>query len=328
MKCGLQPVLTHHNRMKRISLAIVLALAVCSPSLADPPSVAYIFPAGAQRGTTVRFNVGGFYLHQVCSFGMIGKGVKAPKQLLRAKHTVWFEGPLIRMPASQAKENYPKDQTGKLTVDSTAELGFRRWRVWTPQGVSPTRTFVIGNLPEVVEKEVDGQPIPTAVNLPVTVNGRVFPREDIDIWTFRARKGHAYACEVMASRISSPLDSHLEVRGPDGQRVAENNDELGSDSRIKFVAPADGVYQVRIYDTQYKGLQSYVYRLTITDGPYIQSVYPLGGKAGATTEFEVDGQNVPNNKLTVNLPKSARSDYMHSAMINAPPSNLFPKGSG
>ena len=255
---------------------------------------------------------------------MIGKGVKAPKQLLRAKHTVWFEGPLIRMPASQAKENYPKDQTGKLTVDSTAELGFRRWRVWTPQGVSPTRTFVIGNLPEVVEKEVDGQPIPTAVNLPVTVNGRVFPREDIDIWTFRARKGHAYACEVMASRIGSPLDSHLEVRGPDGQRVAENNDELGSDSRIKFVAPADGVYQVRIYDTQYKGLQSYVYRLTITDGPYIQSVYPLGGKAGATTEFEVDGQNVPNNKLTVNLPKSARSDYMHSAMINATPSNLFP----
>ena len=309
--------------MLRTAVAFTLCLSLVGSLKADTPAAIYIFPAGAQRGTTVRVNVGGFYLHQICSFEMLGSGVKAPQNLIRAKKTVWFEGPLIPMPASQATENYPKDQTGKLTIEPNARLGMRRWRVWTPQGVTPTKVFVIGNLPEVVEKEVDGRPIPTSVTLPVTINGRIFPREDVDIWTFEGRKGHSYACEVMAARIGSPLDSHLEIRGPDGRRVAENTDGVGSDSRLRFVAPANGTYQVRIHDVNYRGLQQYVYRLTITNGPYIQSVYPLGARRGSTTKFEVVGQNVPANRVTVKLPKQCKQTYLHSAKFGNTPSNLF-----
>ena len=48
--------------------------------------------------------------------------------------------------------------------------------------------FVVGDLPEVIESEIDGQPIPERVSLPVTINGRIFPREDVDIWTFEVQQ--------------------------------------------------------------------------------------------------------------------------------------------
>ena len=75
-----------------------------------------------------------------------------------------------------------------------------RWRsvISTPKGCSAFSTaemmalhtaavargarakFIVGDLPEVVEDEVDGDQIPQQVTLPVTVNGRIFPRADVD----------------------------------------------------------------------------------------------------------------------------------------------------
>ena len=50
----------------------LIACACSSPLSAVPPSASYIFPAGAQRGTTVEVRVGGLYLHDGCNFEMLG----------------------------------------------------------------------------------------------------------------------------------------------------------------------------------------------------------------------------------------------------------------
>ena len=44
----------------------------------------------------------------------------------------------------------------------------------TSQGTTPLKKFVIGEFPEVIENEIDGEPIAAAVSLPVTINGRIF----------------------------------------------------------------------------------------------------------------------------------------------------------
>jgi hypothetical protein len=294
----------------RHGLSVLLVVLFTSAIVADAPTVSYIFPAGGQRGTTVTFNVGGHYLHEQCPFQMIGPGVQASLTIKRADHTTWFEGPRIPMPASQAGENYPKDQVGEVVIGKNAPLGFRRWRVWTSQGATTTRKFVIGDLPEIVEEEIDGTPVPTRVVLPVTINGRVFPREDVDCWTFEAQQGKGYTCEVMAARLGSPLDSHLELRGPDGQRLAENTDAIGLDSRISFVAPETGVYELRIHDVKFGGLQDYVYRLTITDGAYVEGVFPLGWNRGEKLELELVGQNLGAGKATVTVPAAAGPTWL------------------
>ncbi len=100
----------------------------------------------------------------------------------------------------------------------------RYGRVWTAEGAAGGLRFVVGELPEIVEKEIDGDPIPVDVALPVTINGRIFPREDVDIWAFDARKGQRIRAEVCAAKLGSPLDSHLEVYDPHGRKIAENDD--------------------------------------------------------------------------------------------------------
>jgi hypothetical protein len=286
-------------------LSLLALLACCSVMMADAPSVSYIFPAGGQRGTTVHFNVGGHYLHTECGFQMLGPGVEVSSRIKRAEKTVWFEGPLIPLPASQAGENYPKDQAGQVVIAAEAPLGIRRWRVMTSQGATATQKFIVGELPEVIEEEIDGDPIPVAVQLPITINGRIFPREDVDVWVFKAKKGRGYTCEVMAARLGSPLDSHLELRGPDGLLVADNTDTLGNDSRISFVAAKTGEYQVRIHDVQFAGLQQYVYRLTITDQPFATAVFPLGGQRGTTLKLSLLGQNLPADGISVTVAADA-----------------------
>ncbi|MEX0819742.1 MAG: PPC domain-containing protein [Pirellulaceae bacterium] len=310
--------------MRTIMLAIIAFLVPWAGlGYADAPSVSYIFPAGGQRGTTVNFHVGGHYLHDACPFQMLGPGVKASPELVRAPQTLWFEGPVIPLPDSQRKEDYPWAQNGHVSIEADAPLGFRRWRVWTSQGVTESMKFMIGDLPEIIEEEIEGDPIPTHVELPVTINGRMFPREDVDIWSFHASAGTSYTCEVMANRLGSPLDSRVAVFAPDHQLVAENVDGNGVDSFLRFTAERDGVYRVHIHDVNFDGLQHFVYRLTITDNPYIDHLYPLGGRRGTSVEFELSGQAVPGEPVSIALPETDGVLFRHQLVADGKTTNEF-----
>lgn len=278
--------------------------AALAPSivLADAPVAIYLFPAGGQRGTDVPFRLGGYDLHDGCPLEMTGQGIAASQRVEPATETVWFEGPLIPLPESQAQESYPRDQIASVAISKEAPLGFRKARVRNSQGVSNWLNFVVGDLPEIVEQEIDGAPLPVAVKLPVTINGRIFPREDVDIWSFEARAGVTYQCEVMAERFGSALDSRLSVVGPTGKVIAENEDHYGKDSLLHFTATEDGPVQVRIQDVDFGGLQHHVYRLTITDGPFIDSIYPLGGRRGSKVAFQLAGTNLPDSPVALQLP--------------------------
>jgi hypothetical protein len=268
----------------------------------------YVFPAGGQRGKTVDVRVGGLFLYKSCSFELLGPGVEASKQL-KSVRTVWFEGPLLPLPDSQQAEDYPRDMAGQVKIAADAPLGIRHGRLWTAEGAASGLKFMVGDLPEIVEQEIDGDPIPVDVQLPVTINGRIFPRQDIDIWSCSLRKGQTVSCEVCAARLGSPLDSRLEVRDPDGRVVAENDDAFGADSFVRFTAAADGKYQVRIHDVNLRGGPAFVYRLTLTSDPYLDRVYPLGGRRGSKTRPELKGQGVPAEPVEVALPVDGPRDF-------------------
>jgi hypothetical protein len=304
----------------RSTLIWFALLLGCGPVRADAPVASYIFPAGGQRGKTVDVRVGGLNLHQTCAFEMLGAGVDASKQLQRTK-TVWFEGPLLPLPESQQQEDYPKDMAGRVKVAADAPLGVRYWRLSTSQGATPARKFIVGDLPEIVEQEIDGDPVPRDVQLPVTINGRIFPREDVDIWSFPVKKGQTVCCEVWAARLGSPLDSRLEVRDPGDRVVAENDDFYGADSFVRFTAAADGKYQVRIHDVNFHGGQAYVYRLTLTAGPHVDRVYPLGGRRGSKVKFELTGQGLPKGPVEIALPASGPAAHAHRLTVSGTQTN-------
>ncbi|MCI0702407.1 MAG: hypothetical protein L0241_15095 [Planctomycetia bacterium] len=287
-----------------------------SSASANPPTASYIFPAGAQRGTSVDVRVGGLFLHDKCDFHIVGSGITHSPHLTPAKR-IWFEGPLLPIPESQQQEDYPADMQGKITVAKDAPPGERRVQVFTSQGGAGGPVFIVGELPEVIEKEIDGEPIPVPIKLPVTANGRIFPREDVDLWEFDAEAGKTVTAFVHTKSIKSPLVTRLDILDSSGKVIAEEmlHPCIRTDGSVKFTPKVSGKYRVRIRDARTLGGPAYVYRLTVTTEnvpafhypirvitPGVKEILPpqtgalappvaLHGqieKAGAVTEWKVD----------------------------------------
>jgi hypothetical protein len=312
------------TRLFKLCLSICALCALRGDSLlANPPVASYIFPAGGQKGTKVPVRVGGLFLHEKCGFDLRGNDVIASKELTRTNR-IWFEGPLLPIPESQQAEDYPADMLGRVEIGADALVGPTRGRLWTAQGAAGGLVFVVGDLPEVVEHEIDGEPIPERVSLPVTANGRIFPRDDVDLWEFVAAKGQAVTALAVGLAINSPLLPRLEILDAAGRVLAEQGPipAPGADTSVRFVAPAAGVYRVRITDARSQGGPSYVYRLTITAGPAAETVFPLGGRRGRRTEFRLTGQAVPDS-VAVALPAGTGPGTIWQSLpvsgVNTPP---------
>ncbi len=266
----------------------LFALLVCVTTVfAEPPTAMYLFPAGGQRGTSVKIHAGGLFLNKSCNFEIVGQGVSGPSVGHRTD-TPKFEGPLLPLPESQRQEDYPLAMAAEIKIAADARPGNRHVRMWTSQGVTLPLPFVVGDLPEIVEQEIDGDPIPVAVTAPVTINGRIYPREDEDIWTVKLKKGQVLSCEVVAAGIGSPLDARLEIRDAQGRKRAECRDGFRADPRMQFTAPDDGKYQVSITDYRSDGGPAFVYRLTLRiEQPQVERE-AYGDRGPRTPRVETD----------------------------------------
>jgi len=301
--------------------AIFLSASIAS---ALEPDLLYVFPAGMQRGAKTSIRVGGVNFHPGCGFQMVGAGIQATGKL-QPTETVWFEGPLLELSDSQRAEDYPRDYLSEITVAADAPLGARFCRAWTSQGVTQAVRFMVGEYPEILEQEADGEAVPVAVTLPLTINGRIFPREDIDVWTFQAKKGETIRAAVAASSLGRPADprrreasfeARILIEDAAGRVLAEGLGDGSVDPEVEFTAPADGEYRARIHDISFGGLQYYVYRLTLAPAkPKIDSIFPLGGKRGSKTRFELSGRGMPTETVEVELPNAPDDTIAHRFQV-------------
>ncbi len=303
--------------MPRFPFAALALLAMASVAGAVPPVLSYVFPAGGRRGETVQLRVGGLFLHDRSQLEIDGLKFSAS---LKPMPRLWFEGPILPLPESQQSEDYPVDRAASLAIPKDAPRGPHRARVWTSQGAGAGPAFVVGDLPEVVEAEIDGDPIAVPVTLPVTANGRVFPREDIDLWSFAAKKGESITAFAVVSEIRSSVVPLLEIVDDKGRVVAEQSPRsgLGQDATVRFTAPVDGRYAVRVRDAKNAGGPAHVYRLTITTGPVVDRVFPLGGRRGSRVRLEASGQGLPANGFDIAIPADAPATW-HSNIASANP---------
>lgn len=67
----------------------------------------------------------------------------------------------------------------------------------------------------------------------------------------------------------------------------------------------DGQYRARIHDIRFDGLQHFVYRLTISAGPWVDAVFPLGGQRGAKTNVRLIGANLAADQVEYSIPNEA-----------------------
>jgi hypothetical protein len=173
--------------------------------------------------------------------------------------------------------------------------------------------FEIGGVPEVLELEPNG-PIKVAylppeppLDLPVVLNGRIMPG-DADRFQFKAHRGQKLVIKTHARRLIPFLADAVPgwfqpvtaVYDAAGREVAYADDyRFDPDPVLLFAPPEDGVYELEIKDSIYRGREDFVYRIHIGESPFITHVFPLGGCAGKTTVATIEGWNLPTNRISL-----------------------------
>ena len=262
------------------------------------PTLTTVFPQGGQQGRSVEVTITGTNLGKATAVWFSGSGITAEIKEKTGQAAVLFNG-------AGVSGRVPTDAqlVASLTIASDAPLGIQQIRVVTPYGVSNAGSFVVGTLREIVEPETAESGLKTApamendwLALPVTVNGEIASIDDEDSFTFQLKKDARLICEVTAQRIGSLLDSYLVLQDANGTEVANSGLGDGLDSVLDYTALETGKYTLHIRDIRYKGGDGYSYRLSIGELPYLDTIFPLGGRRGTENTIAVTGANLETVK--------------------------------
>jgi hypothetical protein len=132
---------------------------------------------------------------------------------------------------------------------------------------------------------------PDRLRAPLGINGRLSAPTEQDEYDVQVEPGKKLTLEIHAARWGSPLDAVLVVQKPDGQALAEADDQGGSvDPRIDLDVPPDvSSLRIKVLSRVGQGGDAFVYRLSVgpSRGPH------------PTIEADLDSLNLPSGDVVV-----------------------------
>ncbi len=233
------------------------------------PQLTSIFPAGAQQGTKVDVEIAGIDLDDATSLWFSQSRLSAKPKLAVSK----VDGVARRVP-------------GEFTVTIPVDVppGLYEVRAAGPSGISNPRTFAVGALREIVDRDPpDKFAMAREIPLETIIDG-VARSEHADYYSIAAKRGERVLLEAWARRIDSKLDPRIIVYDLKGHELAHVSERIHRDALVDFIAPADGTYIVKFYDFLFGGGPNYPYRLSLSTAPRLDFILPPAGLAG--TEIE------------------------------------------
>ncbi|HOJ23312.1 MAG TPA: peptidase, partial [Armatimonadota bacterium] len=190
----------------------------------------------------------------------------------------------------------------EFTIDPDAEPGDREVRIGTPNGLTNAMLFQVGVSPEVYEVQPFGvikRPTPV-LEPPVVINGQCTPG-DVDRFRIRARRGQRLVFQVFARHLNPYLadavpgwfQALIALHDARGQQVAfADDDHFDPDPVLLYEVPEDGEYTLEIRDALYRGREDFVYRVQVSEQPFITRIFPLGGREGTDVNVLLGGWNL------------------------------------
>jgi len=243
---------------------------------------------------------------------------RARRNLLRRIQLIFAEDE--RFPAVRA---HCELIFAEVTIAPDAPPGRREIRVLTKQGISSPLPFFVGQLPEVSRKPMKTAQLPVLgrehlaqrnrppeeeevrITLPCTVNGQIAPGE-LNRYRFFAKKGQSIVVAVLARElipyvadaVPGWLQAVIHIHDAAGREVAFCDDfRSHPDPLLLFQVPEDGEYVLTIRDALFRGRESFVYRISLGEIPYLTGVFPLGGPADQPLRLQLTGWNLPATTL-------------------------------
>ncbi|MGP0068878.1 MAG: pre-peptidase [Isosphaeraceae bacterium] len=256
LQAHFDPILTIHDAGGR-------KVAVADNTFAADPLLSFRAPASGTyyleiRDTTYSGNASWCYA-MTCVKGPVATSIQPMAVNPGKSAQLEVRGPGFDRPASIV-----------LPVPAGISPGEHRLSIAPAGGGSRPIPMIVTDHPIVVESNdapAGGDPS-KPVALPAAVCGRLDRRGDVDGYGFAARKGQAYAFEVIASRAESECDPVLRLLDPKGNVVSEADDVrgLGKDVRLEWNATADGVFRLEVADLHDRGGPTFGYVLLAEEG--------------------------------------------------------------
>jgi hypothetical protein len=269
-------------------ISFVLLCACASPALAQLPTtqLTSIFPPGAKQGSTAEVTIAGADMDEVHQLHFTHPGIIAAPQL---------SGATALTPAKPIPNKFV------VTVAADTPKGIYEVRAYGRFGLSNPRSFVVGTLRETLDPGGNTSP-EKAIELPLgtTLCGRVDP-STFEFVRLNLKKNQPVLVEVMARRIDSKLDGTLVLLDASGRELTRVKQGAGADPVLLFSAPADGLFTIKLSDAVYGGGDDYFYRLTASDAPFVDYVFPPSGVAGSSAKYTIFGRNLPGGKPAAGL---------------------------
>ena len=276
----------------RSTLVLVAALLSLSGILvAQPaPKLDSASVSWFQRGSTQQVTLKGDALGGITTVLITGSGMSATPVAPSAP-PVTLEGTGGGL--SSAPANSGQSLTLQCVVAADAALGSRELRVAGPDGVSNPLTVQLSDLLEIADPKTNNtQASAFWMPLPAAISGVILTNTESDFFRFKAEAGKTLLFDVQANRSGSPLDANLILRDKDGKELQRSEDVHGLDPFIEFTPTADGDYLLELHDLRFHGGNDYRYRLVAGRLPYLESLFPYGGKRGTSVELQWIGKNL------------------------------------
>lgn len=275
--------------------------SVCLPA----PRLLTMMPMGGAAGSSVEVLIS-------------GENLEDPDQLLFSD---------ARLTATPKLDANGQREANKYVVSIPGDLpqGLYEARIMTRLGISSSRVFSVGSLPEVV-RTTPNTTVATAMELKLnSLCNAVMSNRAVDHYTFAAQKGQRVIVECASRGIDSKLDAVLIIADASGNDlVVERRSGL-----IDFSVPQDGKYIVKVHEMTYGGGPAHFYRLALRElpigapiirHPSTRSVssfsWPPVGLAETPAMAEVEPNNNRLKAQKISLPCDISGSFFPAADVD------------
>jgi hypothetical protein len=292
----------------RIGIGLA-ALWLAQPLLAQLvglplPRLLTLMPMGGPAGSSVEVTV-------------TGDDVDDASELL-------FSNPKITAKPKQAADGKAESSKFVVTVAADAPPGVYEARLMTRLGISSSRAFAVGTLPEVI-RDKPNTTAATALEFTAGVVCNAFTTgRAIDHYTFHASKDRRLLVDCAAADIDSKLTPVLIVADRAGHDLVASR----HGGVLEFTPPADGDYLLRVHDLTYQGGPAYFYRLALLDAAGGASPSPQANMAinrcslpaddtsGTPAVAEIEPNDKPAEVQKITLPCQIAGTFAPAADVD------------
>jgi hypothetical protein len=205
----------------------------------------------------------------------------------------------------------PGKSAGKFDVEiaKDAAPGPHLVRLFDERGASAPRFFIVAREPQTLEVEPndDFRAPQKITTLPATINGKLDKAGDVDSFAVTLKRGQTLVAWTEAYVLASTFDGMLRITDTDGNELAFNHDGRTLDPFLAWQAPHDGTFIVQTMGFVYPatsgvgftGGEGCIYRLHLTNGPFVRQTLPLAVARGKKTPVELVGWNLTSPRAEI-----------------------------